>query len=163
MFTGRAPIAQPPGNDTSALTEACEQRTEHDDRRSHRAHELIRRHAFADRRRIDLDAHFVVDRDAHAHTTEQLDHRRDVAQMRHVADRHRALASSVAARIGSAAFFAPEMRTSPSSGMPPRICNLSMIALMPTYRSSYCVRFVGRVGLMLSAWISRPIARPSVA
>src|ERR1700752_2556111 len=34
-------------------------------------------------------------------------------------------ASSVAARIGSAAFLAPEMRTSPSSGTPPWICSLS--------------------------------------
>src|SRR5678815_5349161 len=34
-------------------------------------------------------------------------------------------ASSVAARIGRAAFFAPEMRTSPSSGTPPWICSLS--------------------------------------
>ncbi len=35
-------------------------------------------------------------------------------------------ASSVAARMGSAAFFAPEIRTSPSSGRPPVICSLSM-------------------------------------
>ena len=48
-------------------------------------------------------------------------------QMRHVADRHRCLPpASVPARIGSAAFLAPEMRTSPSSGTPPRICSLSM-------------------------------------
>src|SRR5262245_1752780 len=35
-------------------------------------------------------------------------------------------ASSVAARIGNAAFLAPEIRTSPSSGVPPCICSLSM-------------------------------------
>src|ERR1700756_2178848 len=35
-------------------------------------------------------------------------------------------ASSAAARIGSVAFFAPEMRTSPSRGTPPWICNLSI-------------------------------------
>ena len=35
-------------------------------------------------------------------------------------------ASRPAARIGSVAFLAPEMRTSPSSGTPPVICNLSM-------------------------------------
>ena len=34
-------------------------------------------------------------------------------------------ASSAPARIGRAAFFAPEMRTSPSRGTPPRICSLS--------------------------------------
>ena len=36
-------------------------------------------------------------------------------------------ASSAAARIGSVAFLAPEMRTSPSSATPPWICNLSML------------------------------------
>src|SRR3954471_24425741 len=34
-------------------------------------------------------------------------------------------ASSAPATMGSVAFFAPEMRTSPSSGMPPLICSLS--------------------------------------
>src|SRR5579863_1148447 len=38
-------------------------------------------------------------------------------------------ASSAPARIGSVAFLAPEMRTSPSSGTPPWICNLSMLSL----------------------------------
>src|SRR5580693_9293902 len=38
-------------------------------------------------------------------------------------------ASRAAARIGSVAFFAPEMRTSPSSGTPPWICSLSMLGL----------------------------------
>src|SRR5438874_1034201 len=38
-------------------------------------------------------------------------------------------ASSAAARIGSVAFLAPEMRTSPSRGTPPWICSLSMSAL----------------------------------
>src|ERR1700731_5010702 len=39
-------------------------------------------------------------------------------------------ASSAAARIGSVAFLAPEMRTSPSRGTPPWICSLSMSALV---------------------------------
>src|ERR1700680_190181 len=38
-------------------------------------------------------------------------------------------ASSAAARIGSVAFLAPEMRTSPSRGTPPWICSLSMLTL----------------------------------
>src|ERR1700730_7387050 len=38
-------------------------------------------------------------------------------------------ASSAAARIGSVAFLAPEMRTSPSRGTPPWICSLSMLAV----------------------------------
>jgi hypothetical protein len=33
---------------------------------------------------------------------------------------------SAAHMMGSAAFFAPEMRTSPSSGRPPRILSLSI-------------------------------------
>src|SRR5579872_999118 len=37
-------------------------------------------------------------------------------------------ASSAPASMGSVAFLAPEMRTSPSSGTPPWICNLSMSA-----------------------------------
>jgi len=35
--------------------------------------------------------------------------------------------SSVAAKIGSAAFFAPEMRSSPESRVPPVIINLSIM------------------------------------
>ena len=34
-------------------------------------------------------------------------------------------ASSAPATMGRVAFFAPEMRTSPSSGIPPLICSLS--------------------------------------
>src|SRR5690606_35515524 len=41
-------------------------------------------------------------------------------------------ASSVPARIGNAAFFAPEILTSPSSGMPPRISSLSIGAARAT-------------------------------
>ena len=40
-------------------------------------------------------------------------------------------ASSAPARMGSVAFFAPEMRTSPSRGTPPWICSLSMISSGP--------------------------------
>src|SRR5262249_26640470 len=43
-------------------------------------------------------------------------------------------ASSAAARIGSVAFFAPEIRTSPSSGTPPWICSLSMLVLARLFR-----------------------------
>src|ERR1700733_15096076 len=44
-------------------------------------------------------------------------------------------ASRPAARIGNVAFFAPEMRTSPSSGTPPVICNLSIGPCCPLIRS----------------------------
>src|SRR5258707_6877799 len=43
-------------------------------------------------------------------------------------------ASSAAARIGSVAFLAPEMRTSPSRGTPPWICSLSMLILRGLFR-----------------------------
>ena len=62
--------------------------------------------------------------------------------------------SSAPARIGSAAFFAPEMRTSPSSAAPPAICSLSMRA----FQASSGVR-----ASIDSAWISRPMRSPSVA
>src|SRR5574340_141512 len=41
--------------------------------------------------------------------------------------------SRLAVRIGSAAFLAPEMRTSPESGFPPWICRASMSALGPVF------------------------------
>src|SRR5512139_337987 len=46
--------------------------------------------------------------------------------------------SRLAVRIGSAAFLAPEMRTSPASGLPPWISRASMSAAGPVF---------GRVGL----------------
>src|SRR5690606_20143727 len=46
-----------PGQGDIRLAEAREQRSEHDDRRTHRAHQLIWSDAFVDRRRIDLHAH----------------------------------------------------------------------------------------------------------
>jgi hypothetical protein len=71
--------------------EARQQRAQHDDRGAHRAHQLVGRDGLADRRCVDLDPHAVVDRHAHAHAAEQLDHGRDVVQVRHVADGHDAL------------------------------------------------------------------------
>ena len=74
-------------------------------------------------------------------------------------------ASSAAARIGSVAFLAPEMRTSPSSGTPPRICSLSKrrsgrqcerVAAAPCHSA-------GVYAWIESAWISRPMRGPSVA
>ena len=63
-------------------------------------------------------------------------------------------ASSAPARMGSVAFFEPEMRTSPSSGTPPAICSLSMRQ-----------RLAASSGVSASidmAWISRPMSSPSV-
>ncbi len=73
------------------LAEASQQRPEHDDRCAHRAHQFVGRDESIGGGGIDLDPHAVVDGHAHAHATEQLDHGRDVLQMRHVAHRHRPL------------------------------------------------------------------------
>ena len=69
--------------------ESRQQRPEHQDRGTHRLDQLVGREVFADRARIDLDAHALVDRHRHAHAAEQFDRRGDVLQVRHVADRHR--------------------------------------------------------------------------
>src|SRR5688572_1188091 len=49
-------------------------------------------------------------------------------------------ASKVAARIGNAAFLAPEMRTSPSSGTPPWICSLSTTRVPAGWRGAGFLR-----------------------
>jgi len=69
--------------------------------------------------------------------------------------------SSVAARIGSAAFFAPEMRTSPSSGLPPTICNLSR-GVAP-YGRPGAADSSGVSASIESACSSRPTTAPSAA
>jgi hypothetical protein len=74
-------------------------------------------------------------------------------------------ASRAPARMGSAAFLAPEMRTSPSSGAPPRICSLSKRPLrQPGERAprSAC-HSAGVYAWIDSAWTSRPIRAPSPA
>src|SRR5262249_36869759 len=57
-------------------------------------------------------------------------------------------ASSVAARIGNAAFFAPEIGTSPSSGAPPWIASWSKASRRRAQRSFAALGpFFGREGL----------------
>jgi len=89
MFTGRAPIAQPPGSDTSASPAARHQRAEHEDRGAHGLDHLVGRIRLAQRGRVHLHMHALANRDVNAHATEQLDHRGDVLQVRDVRDRHR--------------------------------------------------------------------------
>jgi hypothetical protein len=69
---------------------STEQRAQDQDRRAHRLDELVRREKLLDTRRISDDAAFgaMLGRDAHA--LQQLQRRRDVVQLGHVADRHRA-------------------------------------------------------------------------
>jgi hypothetical protein len=61
-------------------------------------------------------------------------------------------ASSVAANIGKVAFLAPEMRTSPSSRVPPDMISLS------TQRA---LRSAGVSVVRESAWMSVPMRGPS--
>ncbi len=105
-----------------------DQRPEDQDRRAHRLDEFVGGEGLARAPGVHLDAHALVDRHPGAEPAEQFDHRGHVLQVRDVRDVTGSSGSSAAARIGSAAFLAPDMRTSPSSGTPPRICSLSMSA-----------------------------------
>ena len=70
---------------------ARHQRSQHQDGRTHGLHQLVRREALAHGGGIDLDAHALVDGDGRAHSAEQLDGRRDIAQVRHVRHHDRIL------------------------------------------------------------------------
>ena len=71
--------------------EARQQRAQHQDRGAHGLDQLVGREILADRARIDLDAHALIDGHRHAHAPEQLDGGGDVLQVRHVADRDRSV------------------------------------------------------------------------
>src|SRR5690242_5869562 len=64
-------------------------------------------------------------------------------------------ASRAPARIGSVAFLAPEMRTSPSRGSPPWICSLSMSPLLQFFGRQRFDR--QRVDLVSHAGAERPV------
>ena len=74
-----------------SMPEARQQRTQDQNRRAHCLHELVRREILFDRRRIDLDAHFLIDGHRNAHSPEQFDHGGDVLQVRNVRHRHGAV------------------------------------------------------------------------
>ena len=76
--------------------EARQQRTQHQNRCAHGLHELVRREIFLDGRGIDFDAHLFIDGHRHAHASEQLDHGRDILQMRHIRHRHRTVRQQAA-------------------------------------------------------------------
>ena len=109
------------------MAESAEQRAEHENRRAHRLDELVGREELLDAGGVDGDAAVVamLGRDSHAPAAASASSRCRSAcgTLRSVTGPS---ASNVAARIGSAAFFAPEIRTSPSSGLPPTIASLSM-------------------------------------
>ena len=96
MLTGRAPMAHPPGSDTSAEPNRASSGPEHQDRGAHGLHQLIGREILLDGRGIHFDAHLLVDGHRHAHAAEQLDHGGDVLQMRHVRDGHGAVRQQAA-------------------------------------------------------------------
>jgi hypothetical protein len=80
-------------------------------------------------------------------------------------------ASSVAARIGSAEFFAPEILSSPARGLRPTMASLSMPSpwrpeTARNLEASHYERACHSSGVNVckaSAWISRPTREPSVA
>ncbi len=123
--TGRAPMAQPPGSDTRAVP---------------------KRATSGPSTRIDARMVFTMSYGASVRVTASA-FRRTVAPSRSAATpiwrssfsvvttscscgtlstMNSSGVSRLAARIGSAAFFAPEIVTSPPSGLPPRILSLSM-------------------------------------
>ena len=119
------------------VSEAAEQRSEHEDRRAHRLHELVRREELLDARGVDDDAAVVAMLGGHAHALEQLQRRRDVVQLRDVAERHRAVGEqrggqeSAAPRSSRRRF---ELRR--RAAVPPTIASLSMARpLAPHARS----------------------------
>lgn len=61
-------------------------------------------------------------------------------------------ASRVAARIGSAEFFAPEMRISPSRRLPPVIISLS-IAMIPRGLQERSAQAARLKNFMVTAWM----------
>ncbi len=66
------------------LAEASDHRAQHQNRRTHGFHQLVRGDQGLDGARVDLDTELFVDHRLDAHATEQLDHGRDVVQVRQV-------------------------------------------------------------------------------
>jgi hypothetical protein len=64
-----------------------QKRTEHQDRCAHGLDQLVGRHGFRQARAVDFDAHALGNRHADTHAAQQFDHRRDVVQVRNIADR----------------------------------------------------------------------------
>ena len=124
---GRAPIAHPPGRDTRARPRPRDERPQHEHRRAHRLHEVVG--GFHRGEPFGLDG----DRAARRGTPP----RRPGPTTRgpwcgcpappaRWGGRPAGRLSSAAQTSGSEAFFAPEIRTVPSSGRPPTILILSM-------------------------------------
>ncbi len=82
------------------LAIARDQRTEHQDRRTHGAHEVVGRDAGIFRPRIDVHFHAIVEDHAHAHAAEQFNEGGDVVQVRYVADADRLVGKQAGSEDG---------------------------------------------------------------
>ncbi len=68
------------------LTEASQQRPQHQDRGAHGAHQFVRCLETLDRARVHLDIHPLVDHQVHAHAAQQLHGGGDILQVGDVAN-----------------------------------------------------------------------------
>ena len=68
------------------FAESRHQRTQYKNRCPHRLDQFVRRLTPRHATCVDFDAELVINRDLHAHHLQQRQHRRDVFEMRHVAD-----------------------------------------------------------------------------
>ena len=80
------------------LTESRHQRSKHEDRGAHRAHQIVRRYAGTGGTRVDVHLHAVVEHQLHAHLTQQFNKSRYVMQVRHVADADRFICQQAAGK-----------------------------------------------------------------
>src|SRR5215813_3369258 len=129
MFTGRAPMAQPPGREMSALpnraTSGPSTRMEA---------RIVFTSSYGAKHSFSVEPSTSMRMRSSMVTVAPMRPSNSTVVVTSLrcgtfATTTGSSASSAPARIGSVAFFAPEMRTSPSSGTPPWICSLSMLVL----------------------------------
>src|SRR5450631_411393 len=99
------PDGAPAGQGYVRGPKAREQGAEHQNRCAHGLHELIGSKVFPDRRRIDFNAHFLVDGHPDAHAAEQLDHGGDVVKVWHVGDGHRTVGQQTGSQYRQSGIF----------------------------------------------------------
>src|SRR5215469_1187929 len=133
MFTGRAPMAHPPGSDTSA----CPWRASSGPSTRMEARMVLTRSYGAKHSRTVVPSTSMRMRSSMVTVAPMRPSSSTVVvtsfRCGTLATTTGSSASSAPARIGSVAFLAPEMRTSPSRGTPPWICSLSMPSALCTF------------------------------
>ena len=125
MFTGRAPMAQPPGSDTSALPKrASSGPSTRIDARMVFTSSYGAKHSrvVVGSISICIFSSMVTETPMRPNNSIMVVTSCRCGTLRMVTGPS---ASSAPATIGRVAFFAPEIRTSPSRGIPPLICSLS--------------------------------------